>query len=105
MEGDGCEAPRRRSTVKEDKALLLLGYTGTSVGRWGCLCCPPPLTHAQIHTGGRGDACVGTKVFPLPKLKPLITNRETGEGGVNKREEMVFGGDLEEKSGEPDANG
>jgi len=34
------------------------------------------LSQPQIHTGGRGIASVGTKVFPLCKLKPLITNWE-----------------------------
>lgn len=34
----------------------------------------------QIHTRGRGDASVGTKVFPPCKLKPLITNWEERKG-------------------------
>lgn len=68
--------PWRSVRVKEDKALLLLGHTELSIR-------PSffPLFHTQTHTGGRGDASVGTKVFPLCKLKPLITNWENrGEG-------------------------
>lgn len=44
------------------------------------------LSHTQIHTGGRGDASVGTKVLPLCKLKPLITNWENRESGRDRRE-------------------
>ncbi len=62
-------------TFKEDKALLLLGYTGTSRGSLSL----SSLSYSQIQTGGRGDASVGTKVLPLSKLKPLITNWENRE--------------------------
>lgn len=68
-----------------------------------------PLSHTQIHTRGRGDASVGTKVLPLCKLKPLITNWENREKGGGRgrwiegrererdvREKVGFGdGDLE----------
>lgn len=64
--------------LKKTKHYCCLVTQGQVWGGGG-VCVAPPLTHAQIHTGGRGDACVGTKVFPLPKLKPLITNRETRE--------------------------
>lgn len=77
VKGEGWGVPRRGSTVKEDKALLLLlGYTGMS--RRSLF---PSLTHTNTHWGGRGDASVGTKVLPLGKLKPLITNWENREGG------------------------
>lgn len=52
---------------------MLLGYSGMS-------------RVSQIHTGGRGDASLGTKVLPLCKLKPLITNWEEAEKGWGGRE-------------------
>lgn len=44
------------------------------------------LCHTQIHTRGRGDASVGTKVLPLCKLKPLITSWESREKRGGRRE-------------------
>lgn len=58
---------------------------------------------------------MGTKVFPLCKLKPLITNWENRENqggdrremdrGQRKGEKVRFGdGDFERKIGEPEVN-
>lgn len=101
MEREGCWIPWRSSTVKEDKALLLLGYTAMSRGPLSY----SSLARAQIHTGGRGDASVGTKVFPLGKLKPLITNWEKREkvgrrGEMDRGQKEGFGnGDCKRKVG------
>lgn len=70
-------------------------------------------SHTQIHTGGRGDASVGSKVLPLRKLKPLITNWDTSEKGEagrrwiedRKAERGGFrDGDLGRKIGEREVN-
>ena len=64
--------PDCRNTVKEDKALLLLRYTGLYVHALLL-----SLFHTQTLTRGLKDASVGIKVLPLAKLKPLITNWES----------------------------
>lgn len=82
-----------------------------TLGQAGCLSVFP-LSHTQIHTGGRGDASVGTKVFPLCKLKPLITNwekrgrMEVGDGRwIEGREKEREGDRQRETERERDADG
>lgn len=68
---------------------MLLGYSGTGLV-------------SETHTGGRGDAWVGTKVLPLCKLKPLITNWEAGEEGWGGSEMDGQRGSEREGRGERD---
>lgn len=57
---------------------------------------------SETDTGGRGDAWVGTKVLPLCKLKPLITNWEAGEEGWGGSEMDRQWGSEREGQGEGD---
>lgn len=54
LKGEGWGVPWRSSSVKEDKALLPLGYTGMSRGSLFT-----SLSHTQTHTGGRGGGLCG----------------------------------------------